>query len=269
MRTAAIILIGNELLSGKVVDTNAAWLIGRLRGLGVDLRRVVIVPDVQGEIVAEVRRCSAAFDAVFTSGGVGPTHDDITLASIAAAFDAPLERHPTLEALMRRHFGDRLTGDHLRMADLPAGTELIVGGEIRWPVILVRNVYVLPGVPEIFRAKFDSIAERFRGGAFYLRSVYLDADEGTIAARLRALEAAHGVSVGSYPRIDGADHRLRVTVEARAPAPVNAAVAALVEDADPAWIVRVDPAVSAPEATSGAPREPADDAPRPPDKPAR
>lgn len=242
MRTAAIVLIGNELLSGKVVDTNAAWLIGRLRALGVDLRRVAVVPDVAGDIVDEVRRCSAAYHAVFTSGGVGPTHDDITLESIAAAFDVGLERHPRLEKLMRDHFGDRLTDDHLRMADLPAGTELIEGGEIRWPVIVVRNVWVLPGVPEIFRAKFDAVAERFRDGAFFLRSIWLDADEGTIARRLRAIEAEHGVAVGSYPRWGGADYRLRVTIEARKPDPVDAAMGALIAALPADWIVRVDPA---------------------------
>lgn len=241
MRTAAIILIGNELLSGKVRDTNAVWLIGRLRALGVELRRVVMVPDVEAEIVDEVRRCSAAVDHVFTSGGVGPTHDDITLPGIAAAFAVPIERNDRLAALMKDHFGDRLTEDHLRMADLPRGTELIDGGEIRWPVMKCHNVYVLPGVPEIFRAKFDAIADRFRDGAFYLRSVYLDADEGTIAARLRALEVEHGVAIGSYPRIDRADHRLRVTFEARSAAPVDAATAAFVAALPPECIVRVDP----------------------------
>lgn len=242
MRTAAIILIGNELLSGKVQDTNAVWSIGRLRALGVDLRRVVVVPDVEVEIVDEVRRCSRAVDVVFTSGGVGPTHDDITLQAIAAAFGVPLVLDERLAALMRGHFGDRLTDEHLRMARLPEGTELIEGGEIRWPVMKVRNVYVLPGVPQIYRAKFDAIAEHLRDGAFYLRSVYLDADEGTIASRIAALEGDHGVAVGSYPRIDrGADHRVRVTVEARAAAPVDAAVEALLAAVPAEWVVRVDP----------------------------
>lgn len=242
MRTAAIILIGNELLSGKVQDTNAVWATGRLRALGVDLRRVVMIPDVEAEIVDEVRRCSRAVDVVFTSGGVGPTHDDITLQALAAAFDVPLVLDDRLAELMRGHFGDRLTDEHLRMARLPEGTELIEGGEIRWPVMKARNVYVLPGVPQIFRAKFDAIAERLRDGAFYLRSVYLDADEGTIAARLAALEADHGVAVGSYPRIDReADYRVRVTVEARAAGPVDAAIEALLAAVPAGWIVRVDP----------------------------
>jgi molybdenum cofactor synthesis domain-containing protein len=243
-RTAAIILIGNELLSGKVTDTNATYLISRLRALGVDLRRIAIVPDVEADIIDEVRRTSAAVDTVFTSGGVGPTHDDITLPAIAAAFGVPLARDPRLADLMSAHFGPRLTEDHLRMADLPAGTELIDGGEIRWPVMKCHNVYVLPGVPEIFRAKFDAIADRFRDGTFYLRSVYLNADEGTIAARLRALEGAYAVTIGSYPRIDRADHRLRITFEARAPAPVDAALEALLAAIPADWIVRVDPRLS-------------------------
>jgi molybdenum cofactor synthesis domain-containing protein len=239
--TAAIVLIGNELLSGKITDTNAAYLIGRLRALGVALKRVVVVPDEPEPIRHELRFAAARFDHVFTSGGVGPTHDDITLENVAAAFDVPLRRDPELAAMLHRHFAERLTEDHLRMADVPEGTTLIQGGEIRWPVMCFRNVYILPGVPEIFRAKFDSIAERFRSGAFALRSVYLNADEGTIAPHLRVLEARFGVMVGSYPRIDAADHRVRVTVEARAPGPVDEAVEHLMAALDAAWIVRVDP----------------------------
>lgn len=238
---AAIVLIGNELLSGKIRDQNAAYLAEQLYALGVTLRRIAVVPDERDAIVDEVRRCVAAADVVFTSGGVGPTHDDITLESIAAAFDLPVARHQGLAKILAEHFGERLRPEHLRMADLPEGAELVAEGEIRWPVVKVREVYVLPGIPELFRAKFDAIAERFRSGRFHLRSVYLDADEGTIAARLSVLEDDHDVRVGSYPRWDAADHRVRVTIEGRDPAAVNGAADALVTSLDPAWIVRLDP----------------------------
>ncbi len=224
---AAIVLIGNELLSGKIRDANASWLAERLYQLGVTLRRISVVPDEEGAIVDELRRVSCANDVVFTSGGVGPTHDDVTLESVAVAFGVRLVRDPRLEAVLSEHFGERLRPDHLRMADLPEGAELIGGGEYRWPVVKVHNVYVLPGIPELFRAKFDAIAERFEAGRFHLRSVYLDADEGAIARDLREVEQAFGVSIGSYPRWDECDHKVRVTVEAREPAPVDAAVADL------------------------------------------
>lgn len=244
MQTAAIVLIGDELLSGKVRDVNAEYLIPRLRALGVALRRVAIVPDERAAIEDEVRRAAALADVVFTSGGVGPTHDDVTIECIASAFGVPVVRHPELDAMLRQHFGERLRPDHLRMADVPEGTELIQGGELRWPVVKFRNVYILPGIPEIFRRKFDAIAERFRSGAFHLRCLYLNADEGSIAQALRDTQATHAVAIGSYPRIDaGAEYRVRVTVESREPEPVNAAVDALVRGLPPESLVRVDPVV--------------------------
>ena len=243
MKTAAIVLIGNELLSGKIVDENAAYAAVQLRAAGVSLRRIAVVPDEPDEIVAEVRRCSQAVDVVVTSGGVGPTHDDITLECIARAFDRRVLRDPALEDLLRAHFKDRLTEDHLRMADLPEGAELVFGGHIAWPVVKLGNVYILPGVPQIFRAKLDAILPAFRGGRFVLRSLYLQADEGMIAALLRDVESRLPVQIGSYPRFDGADHRVRVTVEARESAPVDEAVRLLVLQIPPEWIVRVDPPV--------------------------
>jgi len=240
--TAAIILIGNELLSGKIRDENAFWLTGRLRALGVSLRRVVVVPDEEGPIVEEVRRCSSEFTHVFTSGGVGPTHDDVTLPCIAVAFGVDLVVDPELERGLRQHLGDRLTPGHLRMAAVPRGMTLIHGGAYLWPVMRIRNVVVLPGVPQIFRAKFDAIAEQFRGERFFLVSVDLDADEGSIAACLEAVEREHGVSVGSYPRIDReADYRVRVTVESRERAAVDTAVQRLLDTLPAsARVVRVE-----------------------------
>ena len=119
-------------------------------------------------------------------------------------------------------------------------TELIEGGDIRWPVCQFQNVYILPGVPQLFRAKFDAIADRFREGAFYLRSVFLDADEGSVVDVLRDLEHRFPVAVGSYPRFGDPDHRIRVTIEARAAAPVDAAVDALVAALPPAIVLRVE-----------------------------
>jgi len=239
---AAIVLIGNELLSGKIRDENAYYLAGRLRALGVSLRRVAVVPDEEAAIVDEVRRCASNYTYVFTSGGVGPTHDDITLPSIARAFDRPLVLEPALEAPLRAHFGARLTQGHLRMATVPEGTTLVRGEDFWWPAMVLHNVHILPGIPEIFRANFETLAPRFRAAPFYLASAYLDADEGTIADALEALERDFGVAVGSYPRIDAeADHRVRVTVEARERDAVERATAALLARlSDAARVIRVD-----------------------------
>lgn len=240
MKNAAIILIGNELLTGKIRDENGYYLMRRLRGLGVELGRLVVVPDVEGEIVAELRHCSTTYDFVFTSGGVGPTHDDITLESIAAAFGVGIERNPTIETVLRDHFQDRITPAHLRMADLPVGMTLLEDEAIRWPVLVYKNVYVLPGIPQLFRAKFEAIADRFRHGQFFLRSLYLQQDEAEIATLLADVEREHGVSIGSYPRWGGADYRLRITIESRDAATVDNAAAALLAGLDPNSVVRFD-----------------------------
>lgn len=244
MATAGVILIGNELLSGKIEDLNGAYLVRRLRGLGVDLQRMVTIPDSIEVISDEVQRFSSAFDYVFTSGGVGPTHDDVTLEAIAQAFGTTLSRHTELAHIIEAHFGARTTEDHRRMADLPIGTTLLTGGEIAWPVICVRNVYVFPGVPELFRIKFEAISERFREGTFYLRCMYLLADEGTIAQQLREIEAAFPVSVGSYPRLGQGDHKIRITVESKQWSAVNDAVKKLSSTLGSECIVRTDPPVA-------------------------
>src|SRR5215468_5910884 len=156
-KTAAIVVIGNEILSGKSEDKNANFLIGELYRLGVALRRIVVIPDDVEDIARTVRECAANFDYVFTSGGVGPTHDDVTIEGVAKAFNRSVIRHPELEAMLRGYFGDGADEARLRMADMPEGSELIREKGLRWPVLATENVYVLPGVPELFRSKFEAI----------------------------------------------------------------------------------------------------------------
>ena len=186
--TAAILLIGNEILSGKVQDENAHFLIRELRALGVALRRIEVVPDVTDEIAESVRTLSPRFDNVFTSGGVGPTHDDVTLAAVGQAFGMPIARHPDLEALLRGGYADRLHERDLRMADIPVGARLEYGpagprsdARAPWPVVVVRNVWVLPGVPSIFRRKFEAVRDLFRAGPIHGRALFSRAGEGPIA----------------------------------------------------------------------------------------
>lgn len=234
MATAGIVIIGDEILSGKFVEENAAFLITELRALGVDLRRVVYVPDELDDIAATVRDLSARYDHVFTSGGVGPTHDDVTMEAIARAFATTIVRHPDLEARVRGYWGDRLAAPNLRLADVPDGAELVYGKDQVWPVVAYRNVYILPGVPALFRRKFVDIRDRFRTETITVARVYVDAEEGTIAADLDAVVARHpGVKIGSYPRFSETDFRVMVTLEGRDPSEVAGAFALLVERLGP------------------------------------
>jgi molybdenum cofactor synthesis domain-containing protein len=150
-KSAGIVLIGNEILSGKVTDANAAYLCRELRQLGVDVRRITVIPDEVELIATTVAEFSRSFDLVFTSGGVGPTHDDVTMEGIARAFQTRVIRHPALIRLLESfHRGD-LNEARLRMAEVPEGAELFSAETLRFPAVVVKNAYVLPGVPEIFR----------------------------------------------------------------------------------------------------------------------
>jgi molybdenum cofactor synthesis domain-containing protein len=231
--TAAILLIGNEILSGKVEDENARFLTRELRALGVSLRRIEVVPDDSGEIADSVRALAARFEHVFTSGGVGPTHDDVTLAAVADAFGMEMRRHPELEALLRAGYGDRLHERDLRMADIPAGARLEYGpgggradARTPWPVIVVRNVWILPGVPSIFRRKFEAVRELFRAAPIHGRALFSRAGEGPIAGALdEAVAAFPEVEIGSYPHPEAQDYKVKITIDGRDAARVDGALA--------------------------------------------
>jgi molybdenum cofactor synthesis domain-containing protein len=214
--TAAILVIGDEILSGKTEEQNAHLLIGELRELGVALRRIAVIPDDIEEVASTVRELSARFDHVFTSGGVGPTHDDVTIAGIARAFNRSIVRHPDLERRIKSFFGEDVDESRLRMADVPEGSELIDAPELRWPMLACKNVYILPGVPEHFRRKFIAIRERFRVAPFYARAIYTLEDEFDLAGNLRAVADAHPqVAIGSYPSFSSNDYRVKLTLESK------------------------------------------------------
>jgi len=215
-KTAAIIVIGNEILSGKVVDTNAAFLTKELRALGVSLRRILVVPDDLDDIADAIRTYRATFDVVFTSGGVGPTHDDITMEGVARGLGRPLSRHPFLEEKIRQYSGDRVNDTRLKMADVPDGAELIFGGQLDFPSVQVENIFILPGIPELFRDKFTAIKARFKVDPYFLRVVYTRAVESTLALYLNeTLESFPLVQVGSYPTLSDPEYQVRVTLESK------------------------------------------------------
>lgn len=200
--SAAVLIIGNEILSGRTQDVNLAFLASELNKLGIRVLEARVIPDIEAEIVAAVNHCRQRYDHVFTTGGIGPTHDDITSPSIAKAFGVPWVRHPEAVALLRRHYtDDTLNEARLRMATVPQGSRLIDNPVSTAPGFQIENVYVLAGVPSIMRAMFDGLKGGLKGGrpvASVTVSTFLG--EGTIAKGLGELQAAFAqLDLGSYP----------------------------------------------------------------------
>lgn len=228
-KTAAIVIIGNEILSGKVADENGAFLARELRRLGVDLQRMAVVPDDPDAIGEEVRRCSERFDLVLTTGGVGPTHDDVTIAGIARGFGRGVMRHPELVAAIRRLFGAATNDAALKVSEVPEGAELIIGEGLTFPLVTVGNVYIFPGVPQLARRKFSAIKHRFQDSPYYIKKISLSAHEEQIAADLNAvLDAYPKLLLGSYPTAFGPEARVMLTLESKDAAYLAAAFERLV-----------------------------------------
>jgi molybdenum cofactor synthesis domain-containing protein len=244
-RNAALLIIGNEILTGKIQDENTPFIARALFSIGIRLERVIVCPDEIDVIARDLDALRRAHDIVFTSGGVGPTHDDVTLDAVAKCFDAPIGRSGEMEALIRAHFGERTTEDHLRMALLPVGARLVHGVDVTWPTVAMENVYVLPGVPEILRWKFAVIQRELdRGESFFSEAVFTHADEGEIAGLLHDLTREFpSLVIGSYPKMPGAaDHRVKVTFDGRDQGDVIAAADRFVERLPAAAFLRREPA---------------------------
>ena len=223
-KTAGILVIGNEILSGKTPDENSLFLARELRELGVDVRRISVIADEVETIASEVHVLSSTHDYVFTTGGVGPTHDDLTMEGIARAFGKRIQREPQLEAALRGYYAADLVEPNLRMADVPEGAQLIGAPGLWFPVIVVENVFVFPGVPEILQRKFRRIREMFRDRPFHLREVYLRADEGQITAILHNVLARFpNLLLGSYPYFDDRAYSIKLTLESKEPSYLAAA----------------------------------------------
>jgi molybdenum cofactor synthesis domain-containing protein len=240
-KTAAIIVIGNEILSGKVVESNAAFLATELRALGVSLQRILVIPDDLDAIGAAVRTYHSAFDSVFTSGGVGPTHDDVTIAGVARGLGRRVIRHPLLEEKIREYSGDTISEARLKMAEIPEGAELVFEGSLNFPIVLVENIYILPGIPELFRDKFLAMKSRFAVDPYFMRVIYARAIESSIAQYLNAtLEAFPLLQLGSYPKLADPEYRVRVTLESKDRDYVDRAFDHLVAQLPPETIVRTE-----------------------------
>jgi molybdenum cofactor synthesis domain-containing protein len=241
MPTAGILVIGNEILSGKVVDVNSPYLCERLREIGVDVERIVTIPDEVETIASEVKSMSELYDYVFTSGGIGPTHDDLTIEGVAAAFGRPVEIDKKLEELIRSALGDDLNDGQLKMAMVPAGAALIDSGDKWFPLVVVDNVYIFPGIPEGLRRKFESASDRFHGVPYLLKRVYVKRNESDIVETLNALlEAFPDLVLGSYPKIRESSYQVLLTLESRDENYVQRALDRLLADLTESAIHKVE-----------------------------
>lgn len=225
MSTAAILVIGNEILSAKVQDENGPFLTRELRALGVEVRRIETVPDEVPLIVDALGRCRSHARWVFTSGGIGPTHDDVTIAAVAESFGRKVIHDERTLELLRSRFGEPLKPALRRLSEVPEGARVEFHEGFLFPVISMENVVILPGVPSLLREGFLRIRDRFRVAPIHSRALYFDLAESTLAEHLDATVASFpSVGIGSYPRFDHADHRVKVTFDGRDEAQVRAAL---------------------------------------------
>ena len=243
MSTAGIVIIGNEILTGKIQDENTPYLLRELRRQGVDVPRVHVVPDVIADIAHDVREFSERYDYVLTSGGVGPTHDDVTMDGVAAAFGLPLVLNDEMTTMLRGALrGREPNASHLKMCALPAGAQLIATRDLWFPLVTVRNVFIFPGIPRLLQAKFEAARDAFKGAPIYLRRVYVSLIESDIAEDLNALLVEFSeLMLGSYPRTSSdVDYMTMLTLESRDQDYAERAAAALVTRIPPGAVVRVE-----------------------------
>jgi molybdenum cofactor synthesis domain-containing protein len=231
--TAAMLVIGDEILSGRTRDANMYHLAGQLTEHGIDLREVRVVSDDAAAIVAAVQALSAAYDNVFTSGGIGPTHDDITADCIAAAFDDHIDVRPDARALLQAHYdrnGQDLNEARLRMARIPDSATLIDNPVSIAPGFSVQNVHVMAGVPSVFQAMVASVLPTLTGGAPMLsQTLRIDRGEGDIAGPLGALAIDFAdLSIGSYPFQKDGKYGANIVIRGQDMARIEAAMVRLV-----------------------------------------
>lgn len=224
----AILVVGDEILSGDTQETNAHYMACGLAQAGASLRRVVVIPDDLTEIARFARELSAEFDVVITSGGIGPTHDDVTMEGIARGLGLPLVRHPQLMALLTEWRGEDLDSALARLALVPEGASLLWTDKV-FPLVQIRNLYILPGVPRLLRKKFDALLPRIEGEPTHQRQFRTDDNELFLASALGEVQAAHPrVVIGSYPYTPRTQQWVvRLVLKARDAAELEAACADL------------------------------------------
>ncbi|CAM2067165.1 MoCF-biosynth domain-containing protein [Sulfidibacter corallicola] len=211
----SILIIGNEILSAQIEETNLKHMLRELAIAGYAVDEVRMVRDDREVIAAAIRELSRNSRYVISSGGVGPTHDDVTLEAYGEAFGSELYLHPDLEAGIRKYYGDRITAAALRLARVPRNTELVYAGSSKWPIIKVENCFVLPGLPEIFVKKLEGVIQVLPSvPRRYYAELLTSAEEGVFAGELHAFQAQFPqIEIGSYPRFDQSHHAAKVTLK--------------------------------------------------------
>src|SRR5690242_10072828 len=232
--TAALLVIGDEILSGRTKDKNIGYIAEYLTAVGIDLCEVRVVPDVEDEIVAALDALRKRYTYVFTTGGIGPTHDDITADAVARAFGVPIDYDPRAVAIMKERFdalGTEMNEARMRMTRIPKGAELVLNKVSAAPGFWIGNVIVMAGVPSIMQAMLDYVAPKLATGAKMLsETVRADTREGDIGTELGAVAKAHPeVMIGSYPFMDDRGPNTNIVVRARDAAKLAAAKAAVEE----------------------------------------
>ncbi|MFZ5668946.1 MAG: competence/damage-inducible protein A [Pseudomonadota bacterium] len=228
--TAAVLIIGDEILSGRTQDVNLAAIARFLGTHGVDLAEARVTPDVEAEIVAAVNHLRGRYDYLITTGGIGPTHDDITADCVAKAFGVPLYEHPEILAMMQARWKGELNAARRRMARVPEGGVLVNNPVQGPPGFQIGNVFVLAGVPAIMRGMLEDVGPRLKGGAVTIsRTLRVDGSgEGVIAAPLEAVARAHpDLSLGSYPFFSNEGYGSNLVIRGRDPDEVSSTVAEL------------------------------------------
>jgi molybdenum cofactor synthesis domain-containing protein len=242
MSAAAAIVIGNEVLNAQVLDENGAYLIRRMRERGIGLRSLSVVPDDVGAIIDAVVRARRVARWLVTSGGIGPTHDDVTVRAVALALGRRVVRLPEMLALLKANYPEPHTAEALRLTEAPEGTQLLYQEGSWYPVLACDGIFLLPGVPQLFRRQLEMVLRTLPGQPIFQRALYLGRGEAEIASALdRVALQTPGVGIGSYPQYGlGVDHRVRVTVEGPEQGAVDAAVARLERELPPGAVLRVE-----------------------------
>ncbi len=240
-KSAAIVIIGDEILSGQIEDCNSFYFTSELRELGVNVRYMAVIPDDVDDIAETVRQAASKYDFVFTSGGIGPTHDDVTIDGIAKAFGVNVKRDPGLEKMIHENFDDRSAEAALKMSEIPEGAFLINENGLKFPLIEFRNVFIFPGIPEYLKVKFEAIKERFRDEPFHVRKIYLKMHESDIAPLLEdALVKYSGVKIGSYPMIEKDGYSIKIVIESKDRDATDSALKYIEERIERSAVIRVE-----------------------------
>ncbi len=240
-KTAAIVIIGDEILSGQIDDCNSFYFTKELRELGVTVKYMAIIPDDIEEISETIRHVADKYDYVFTSGGIGPTHDDVTIEGIAKAFDVPVTRDKELENLIHEKFEDESVEAALKMSEIPKGAILIKENGLKFPLIEFRNTFIFPGIPEYLQIKFEAIKERFREEPFYLRKIHVKMFEADIAPLLEdTLKKFNRVKIGSYPTVEKDGHKIKITIESKKAGEIDKALEYIKNHIEASSILKVE-----------------------------